>query len=214
MIFSKVSGSNVETGLFIARLKGRSWSGVFTGGLRFMWGYLNSLRFEERALVSLRGRLRIFSKNGAITIGEMTDIWPGVKLSCQGTRGEAASIRIGKNCSIGDRTEIHAGRRVEIGDSTIIAWDCVIMDRDYHATGRNTEKIKPVSIGSGVWIGCRVIVLSGVTIGDGAIVAAGSVVTRDVAANTLVAGNPARTIKKVEGWQTGRYNLSVSTAIQ
>ncbi len=62
------------------------------------------------------------------------------------------------------------------------------------------ERTAPVSIGNDVWIGCRSIVLKGVSIGDGAIVAAGSVVTKDVPAYTLVAGNPAQIKKKVAGW--------------
>ncbi len=175
--------------------------GLLSDILRFTWGWLNSLRFGKRALISARGRLKIFARRGVIMVGEFTDFWPGVKLSCQGMNGCEAAIRIGKFCSIGDRTEIHAGRLVEIGDRTIIAWDCVIMDRNYHSTGSQAESINPVIIGSEVWIGCRSIVLSGVHIGDGAVIAAGSIVTKNVPAYTLAAGNPARIIKKVEGWK-------------
>ena len=194
----------------ISKLKGKSFGTLVSDGLRFLRGYLNSLRFEKAALVSVRGRLRVLATNGTVSVGELTDFWPGVKLSCQGTGGGRASIRIGKRCSIGDRTEIHAGSLVDIGDETIIAWDCVIMDRDYHSAGTGTEDIRPVVIGSGVWIGCRAIILKGVTIGDGAIVAAGSVVTKDVPEHCLVAGNPARIIRKVEGWQITAPALSIS----
>ena len=55
-----------------------------------------------------------------------------------------------------------------------IAWDCNILDRDYHGTD-GVEKKAPVYIGNRVWIGCRVIILKGVTVGDGAVIAAGSV---------------------------------------
>ena len=114
-------------------------------------------------------------------MGEFTEFWPGVKLSCYGSsQSEQASIRIGNHCSIGDRTEIHSGRKVDIGNNVIIAWDCVIMDRDYHSTGQGTEILKPVVIGNNVWIGCKAIILKGVTIGEGAVVAAGAVVTKDV----------------------------------
>ena len=54
-----------------------------------------------------------------------------------------------------------------------------------------------VTIGNGVWIGARAIILPGVTIGDRALVAAGAVVTRDVPADTLVGGNPARVIREL-----------------
>lgn len=202
----------MKPGYLIGKLKEKPLVGIIGDGLRLLWGSLNSLRFEKAVLVSARGRLRISLENGGITVGELTDFWPGVKLSCHGKAGRKASIQIGKNCSIGDRTEIHAGRLVQIGNGTIIAWDCVIMDRDYHATGAGAENIRPVIIGSGVWIGCRAMVLNGVSIGDGAIIAAGSIVTRDVPAHTLAAGNPARVVKEVEGWKAGGHSISVSAA--
>lgn len=59
----------------------------------------------------------------------------------------------------------------------------------------------PVQIGNKVWIGTGAIILKGVTIGDGAVVAAGSIVTRDVATNAVVAGNPAREIRSITAWE-------------
>jgi acetyltransferase-like isoleucine patch superfamily enzyme len=64
--------------------------------------------------------------------------------------------------------------------------------------------IVPVAIGDNVWIGAKAIILKGVTIGDGAVVAAGSVVTKDVAPGVLVAGNPARTLKSNVQWRVWR----------
>jgi acetyltransferase-like isoleucine patch superfamily enzyme len=58
----------------------------------------------------------------------------------------------------------------------------------------------PVHIGSHVWIGARALILKGVRIGDGAVVAAGSVVTRDVPSRALVAGNPAQVIREDVSW--------------
>ncbi len=196
----------------IRKLRHRSPLHIASAALRFARGYVIScLRFERRALVSVRGRLRIFMRDGTISVGDMTDLWPGVKLSCQGRGGvDRARIRIGRNCSIGDRTEIHAGRLVDIGHGAIIAWDCVIMDRDYHSTDNGPEPVRPVTIGSGVWIGCRAMVLKGVTVGEGAVVAAGAVVTKDVAPFTLVAGNPARAVKRVAGWRKDRPSLAIS----
>lgn len=74
------------------------------------------------------------------------------------------------------------------------------MDRDYHKLNNDTEKTSPIHIGNHCWIGCNCIVLKGVTIGDGAVVAAGSVVTKNIPPNTLVAGNPAKIIKENVSW--------------
>ena len=187
------------------KVRGKSFGEILSGIFAYLRGYLKSTRFESRVPISIRGPLRIIKKNGSIKVGEFTEFWPGVKLSCYGKDSQLkARITIGRNCSIGDRTEIHVGERVEIGNNVIIAWDCVIMDRDYHSTGQDAEVIKPVAIGDNVWIGCRAIILKGVTIGEGAVVAAGAVVTKDVAPFTLVAGNPARVISEVKGWRGGK----------
>jgi len=164
-------------------------------------GTLLSIRFERISKICLRGHMKVIQRHGSIRVGNYTTFWPRVKLSCAGrSKHEPAKIQIGRRCSIGDRTEIHAGRSVSIGNEVIIAWDCVIMDRDYHSTANGLENTEPVIIENRVWIGCRSILLKGITIGEGAVIAAGSVVTKDVPPYTLVAGNPAREIKKVEGW--------------
>lgn len=184
------------------KVRGKSLLEILSGSLAYLRGYLTSARFENRVPVSVRGPLRIVKRNGSIQVGEFTEFWPNVKLSCYGrSQHDQASIRIGSRCSIGDRTEIHSGKSVVIGNNVIIAWDCVIMDRDYHSTDQGTEVLKPVTIGNNVWIGCKAIILKGVTIGEGAVVAAGAVVTKDVAPFTLVAGNPARVIREVAGWR-------------
>jgi acetyltransferase-like isoleucine patch superfamily enzyme len=72
------------------------------------------------------------------------------------------------------------------------------MDSDSHTIGpANGPVSAPIEIGDHVWIGARAMVLKGVTIGDGAVVAAASVVTKDVAPGTLVAGSPARYVRDV-----------------
>jgi acetyltransferase-like isoleucine patch superfamily enzyme len=169
----------------------------------YLRGYLLSLRyFDRKAFICQLGKIKIIKKNAEIRIGERTSLWPNVKLSCVGNPGEIARLTIGNKCSIGDRTEIHCGNSIAIGDEVLIAWDCNILDRDYHATCGDFDRTKPVSIGNRVWIGCRSIILKGVTIGDGTVIAAGSVVTKDIPSNTLAAGNPAKIKKVVKGWKT------------
>ena len=72
--------------------------------------------------------------------------------------------------------------------------------RNWAAANRAGEhRNLPIEIGAGVWIGARAVILPGVKVGDGAVIAAGAVVTKDVAANTLVVGVPARVLRELEG---------------
>lgn len=163
----------------------------------YIRGVLTSFRIGRLVIISQIGRLKIIKKNAEIHIGSRTKLWPGVKLSCVGEKGKPAILKIGERCSIGDRTEIHCGKNIEIGDEVLISWDCVIMDRDYHGYNEKEKKI-PVRIGNKVWVGCRAIILKGVEIGEGAVIGAGSVVTRNVEPYTMQAGNPACFIKKLK----------------
>jgi acetyltransferase-like isoleucine patch superfamily enzyme len=192
----------MQLGMALQKLRGKSFQEMLAKGTSILRGFIVARKLQSRTVISVRGPLKIIKVNGDISIGGHTELWPEVKLSCFGRqKAKPAAIVIGKRCSLGDRTEIHAGKRVEIGNDVIIAWDCVIMDRDYHSTDGSDEVCETVTIKDGVWIGCRAIILKGVTIGEGSVVGAGSVVTKSVAPFHLVAGNPARVIKKVSGWK-------------
>jgi acetyltransferase-like isoleucine patch superfamily enzyme len=111
--------------------------------------------------------------------------------------------------TIGDRTfvnggaEIDCGGRMTIGRGCAIAGGSALLSTDTHrlvVDGVPSHPHADVTIGDGCWIGTRAVVLKGVRIGDGAIVAAGSVVTRDVAPRTLVAGVPARLVREDVAW--------------
>ena len=92
---------------------------------------------------------------------------------------------------------------IHIGKNTIFGPDCMLMDSDFHVPwppdDRNLnpgfELDKDIIIGQNVWVGARTIILKGVRIGDNAVVAAGSVVTKNIPENALAAGNPAKVIK-------------------
>lgn len=120
--------------------------------------------------------------------------------------------------AIGDDTvltgaQICCGERIDIGRRVVMSWGVTIFDTDFHpvelaarradtiavAPGGNLDDrppitTRPVKIGDDVQVGINAIILKGVTIGDGARIAAGSVVTRDVKAGAMVAGNPARVV--------------------
>ncbi len=169
-------------------------------------GYLNGLLqapfLADFSLIRVHGRLRLVRRNGTIRIGRRTTIWPGVKLTSLGaTAGKPARLTIGAYSSVGDRTQIHCCEDVAIGDYVLISWDCNILENNFHTTTDGGIKSAPIRIADRVWIGCRVIILAGVTIGEGSVVAAGSVVTRDVPPGTLVAGNPARVIRETGPWR-------------
>jgi acetyltransferase-like isoleucine patch superfamily enzyme len=114
----------------------------------------------------------------------------------------------GGRISIGDHfaatgVTIVAASEVVIGDHVTIGAEASIVDTDFHPIdyrlrleGANSKsEVRPVRIGSHVWIGARALVLKGVVLGDRSVVAAGAVVTRSVPPDSLVAGNPARVVK-------------------
>lgn len=122
------------------------------------------------------------------------------------------NVNIEKNATFSIRTEIgnnsgigvnaHFYGKVVIGDNVMMAPDCIIYVRNHESSRldipmceQGSTEERPVVIGNDVWIGGRVIILPGVKIGDGAIIGAGSVVTKDVSEYDVVAGNPARVIK-------------------
>ena len=158
-------------------------------------------------LLRVEKGVRLLKTNGELNIGRKVNIHRYAKLSVYGNafgedgKAPTARLTIGDGTAIGDRTEIHAGQSVTIGDGCDISWDCCIMDRDYHKLGTEREVFRPVTIGNHVWIGCKATILKGVTVGDGAVIAAGSVVTRDVPPRCLVGGNPARVLKEEVEWK-------------
>jgi len=92
---------------------------------------------------------------------------------------------------------IRCYKRIEIGQNVKISEGVKIRDSDNHTIkGKEGEDTKPIIIKDNVWIGMNAIILKGVTIGEGAIIAAGAVVNKDVPAHTLVGGVPAKIIKE------------------
>jgi len=116
---------------------------------------------------------------------------------------EEPVLRIGDNTTINCGTYISVESMVTIGNNCIIAEQTKIFDNNSHGIDYRHRKmtkkdISPVIIEDDVWIGMNSIILKGVTLGRGSVVAAGSVVTKNVPPMNLVAGNPARIIKKIK----------------
>ncbi|NLZ45744.1 MAG: sugar O-acetyltransferase [Clostridiales bacterium] len=112
----------------------------------------------------------------------------------------------GKNITFGKRVFINSGCRFQdqggivIGDDVLIGHNVVLATLNHTIEPKNRKDMipKPIIIERNVWIGANATVLSGVTIGENSVVAAGAVVTKNVAKNTIVGGVPARIIKTIE----------------
>lgn len=120
--------------------------------------------------------------------------------------GPVGLVEIGDYSFLNDRTEVHCKKHVSIGRYCLIAWAVTIMDTDYHGIGKNARQTAPTIVEDGVWIGNNSLITKGLTLGKGCVVAAGSVVTKDVPPFTIVGGNPAKVIREIEPFE-GRHGM-------
>lgn len=124
-----------------------------------------------------------------------------VKIAVWGAEPDSGKLSIGDYALISPGVRISAAESISIGDSVMIANGVYITDADWHGIydrAHRAEDITPVSIHNNVWLGDRCAVLKGVTIGENSIVAANAVVVKDVPANVVVAGNPAKVVKQLD----------------
>lgn len=169
----------------------------------------------------LKGIPVIFNKKGAsLTIGDNCTIKSSLLSNLVGlysrtiivTRTPGAYIRIGNNVGISGAT-IYARKGISIGDNTAIGGNAKILDNDFHpieaeernrlmadANGGNSDLIpaREISIGKNCFIGCNAIILKGTVLGDGCVVGAGAVVAGKFEPDSVIVGNPARTIRKLK----------------
>ncbi|MGE4310584.1 acyltransferase [Desulfovibrio sp.] len=121
------------------------------------------------------------------------------------TFGPGARIDIGPGAQLSGTSIAARSTTISIGRQVLIAPNCIIVDSDFHAhwppearaTEPGMEGDRPVTIGDYAWIGLNCIILKGVAIGEGAIIGAGSVVTKDVPPHTLAVGSPARVVRSL-----------------
>lgn len=175
-------------------------------------------KYRKKCLVGEKSRF--YHSAGIVTDKDKTGISLGDNCHIKGEliniSGEG-KLQIGDWCYLGENSTLwNSGADLIVGDRVLIAKDVFIANNNTHpidplerhnhykaiiSTGHPKDidlDAKAIVIEDDVWIGCHSIVLKGVTIGKGSIVAAGSVVTKDVPAYTMVGGNPAVVIKKIK----------------
>ncbi|MDO4465983.1 MAG: acyltransferase [Bacillota bacterium] len=146
-------------------------------------------------------RMNLGSKKVRAFCGKLILLECGTNVNIEKGAQFSSEIKLGDNSGIGVNAIISS--HVEIGNDVMMGPDCMIftsnhgMDRlDIPMWKQPHTSPKPVVIGNDVWIGARVIILPGVHIGDGCVIGAGSVVTKDVEPYSIVGGNPAKVLKK------------------
>jgi acetyltransferase-like isoleucine patch superfamily enzyme len=168
-------------------------------------------RLEKGAFLSHSARIRnALGDSSKIVIGARSHIRGELMILGHGGR-----ISIGEWCYVGVGTRIWSAATIEIGDRVLISHSVNIFDNLSHPlrasqrheqakqifTSGHPSEIdldeKPIKIGDDAWIGAGAMVMRGVSVGEGGIVAAGAVVTKDVPAYSIVAGNPAVVVREL-----------------
>jgi acetyltransferase-like isoleucine patch superfamily enzyme len=203
----------------------------FLGNIRWMiinWQVPFRVLFAKILGVSLGANTRLIgeirfkrSQGSRIVLGDSVRIYShpaaneviGRKHSTLWAMAPGALIRLDRNVGCSSVC-ICAASEIHIGEGTIIGADAMILDNDFHLPlpgwewkNASAETAKPIHIGRGCFIGTRAIILKGVRIGDGAVIGAGAVVTRDVPSGFMASGNPAVVKPLAEHWKHCTKNL-------
>ena len=186
---------------WILKLPNRAWNKLFNNAIHCSFKNIKGNLYSPHALKGLQ----------YISIGHGTGFSRGAILTAHDEYAGYhynPSIRIGSNCSIGEYCHITACYSITIGDNLLTGRYVYISDNAHGEAVMSQLDIPPmlrplyvkgpVVIGNNVWIGESARILSGVTIGDGAIIGANAVVTHDVPSGAVVGGVPARVIKMMK----------------
>jgi acetyltransferase-like isoleucine patch superfamily enzyme len=155
------------------------------------------------AVVTVDGRFPVLITAGSITCGRLSLRCKTIPIEIGAAK--QGSLTLGERVFINTGATVVANHRIEIGADCLIGDLVAIFDSNYHRMEPSSgTRIAPVRLGTNVWVGRSAIILPGVTIGDHSVIAAGSIVTSDVPARTLVAGVPAKPIRTLDipdGWR-------------
>ena len=150
------------------------------------------------------GFCRLYRKEGStITIGNRVQFVSssyvnhiGLNRKCSiSTEEPDSELIIGDGCGFSS-TNIIAFKSIRIGNNVRVGANTVIMDSDFHLDDPRIKPASPIVIDDNVWIGANVVVLKGVHIGENSVIGMNSVVTKDIPANCIAAGNPCKVLQK------------------
>lgn len=189
-VFQVIQLATLTVCTLFMRVYGWLWGVETPGNLKF-YGVARYLRHPSAKI--LIGQNVTF--RSSVSSNSM-----GINRACFLSAGENAILQIGDDCGFSGAV-ISANQHIEIGQRVMCGVNVTITDCDRHpldAVARfegHPGVSMPVKIGDDVWLGMNVIVLKGVHIGDGSVVAANSVVTKDIPAGSLAAGQPAKVVR-------------------
>lgn len=161
-------------------------------------------RWRLRRCTRVGGLPRVYGRPRITNLGEILIgdrfLFFSTTVTSEMVAHPGGRLEIGNGVFLNYGASLSAHRLVQIGDGCQIGSYACLMDNDYHSVeDRNKPgESRPIVLGRNVWLGVRVIVLKGVTIGENAVIGAGSVVTKDIPADCVAAGVPARVIRTFE----------------
>lgn len=188
-------------GFYLANREGHFIWGTFWGYVRCAWWGVKigrGCRFHGRAYFRRYRDSRIAFGDNCTFLSSPNANLIGINRPCLiSTMSPSAVIQVGDECGFSG-TVVAAFEQIIIGESVICGANTLITDSDWHPEDPRAGAPAPVYIGNNVWLGVNATVLKGVRIGDNSVIGAGSIVTRDIPANAMAAGNPCRVLKELE----------------
>ena len=194
---------------FFTDLRGFIWSlffrpeGIYTSSL-VIWrckgkviasSTLIGIRSNRLGLIPFSKGIVEIGRNATFNSGKHVRISHGCRIFLQG------ELSIGEKTYINPNCHLVVNNKLQIGSDCAISWNFQVMDSDLHKVTDSANDAKPVKIGNHVWIGANVTILKGVEIGDGSIIAAGSIVSKNIPAGVLAGGVPAKVLKEGVSWK-------------